>query len=118
MLNPENDRRCVKIPSKYVEIAEKELEKGDKVDKSYTGRLDGEFGHLLMSNENLMFVTEKGFLSKKYKLVQKIPFADIDKLSQVGGYELEFSDETGKKFDFKPDIPANTIVNEIKKRLH
>jgi hypothetical protein len=48
--------------------AEKALEPGDAIQKSYPGHLDGGSGYLIISNKRLMFQNVKGFLSKKYNI--------------------------------------------------
>lgn len=105
--------------AKWYEIAEKNLEPGDKIEKSYSGELDGEGGHILMSDKKLMFVHEEGFLRKNYELTLDLPYDKIAKISLEGKNELDFTDVEGKKHVFKSyDLLMKYVYESLEKLAH
>ena len=92
--------------------AEKALEPGDAIQKSYPGHLDGGRGYLIISNKRLMFQNVKGFLSKKYDLTMNVPLENISKVDVKGrAIEIETLD---KKYRLAPDeVPASIVVKSI-----
>lgn len=97
------------------EIAKKNLESGDKIEKTYTGKLDGLGGYIILSDRKLMFVHEEGFLRKNYELTLDLFYDKISKISQEGKYELNFTDVKGKKYVFKSEMPIKNIIESLEK---
>jgi len=105
--------------SKWYELAEKSLDLGDKIQKSYPGKLDGEFGHILMSDRKLVFVHEEGFLRKNYELTLDLPYDKIVEISQKGKHELDFTDVKDKKYVFETsDISISHVEDSLKELAH
>lgn len=105
-------------PPRWYEIAEKNLEEGDEIQKSYPGKLDGESGYLLLSNKKLQFVHEEGFLRKSYEINLELSYDEIRKISPNGRYELDLTDKKGKKHDFKTfEIPESIIEKNLEELL-
>jgi len=69
-------------------IVEESLGPDDKTQKSYEGRLDGNFGIMSMSKRKLIFITEKGIFRKSYNLVLDLPYEKIKSLRTEGKYNL------------------------------
>jgi hypothetical protein len=94
---------------KWKEIAENNLEKGDKVERTYPARLEGRTGYMLLSGKKFQFVNEEGFLRKSYDLTLDLPYEQIDTVTLKEKYILEIMDKNGKKHDLQfSEIPATT----------
>jgi len=89
------------MSKKWHDMAEKVLDHEDRIQKSYSGKLDGKNGYLMMSNRKLLFVHEKGFMKKTYDLTLDLPYGKIGKINPHGKYELEITDTDGVKHSFK-----------------
>ena len=93
--------------------AEKALEPGDTIQKSYPGNLDGGRGYLIISNKRLMFQNVKGLLSKKYTITMNVPLESISEVDVSEGNEIEIG-TTDKKYVLNTDEgPANIILKSI-----
>jgi hypothetical protein len=93
--------------------AEKALEPGDVIKKSYPGNLDGGRGYLIISNKRLMFQNVKGFLSKKYNITMNVPLENVSKVGVTEGNNIEIG-TTDKKYVLNTDeVPASIIVKSI-----
>jgi hypothetical protein len=93
--------------------AEKALEPGDAIQKSYPGNLDGGRGYLIISNKRLMFQNVKGLLSKKYSITMNVPLENISKVDVTEGNDIEIG-ATDKKYVLSTDeVPVNIIVKSI-----
>ena len=93
--------------------AEKALEPGDVIQKSYPGNLDGGRGYLIISNKRLMFQNVKGLLSKKYTITMNVPLESISEVDVSEGNEIEIG-TTDKKYVLNTDeVPANIILKSI-----
>jgi len=69
-------------------IVEESLGPEDKTQKSYEGKVDGNFGIMSMSKRKLIFITEKGIFRKSYNLVLDLPYEKIKSLRTEGKYNL------------------------------
>jgi hypothetical protein len=93
--------------------AEKALEPGDAIQKSFPGNLDGGRGYLIISNKRLMFQNVKGFLSKKYNITMNVPLENVSKVGVTEGNNIEIG-TTDKKYVLNTDeVPASIIVKSI-----
>jgi len=93
--------------------AEKALEPGDAIQKSYPGNFDGGRGYLIISNKRLMFQNVKGFLSKKYNITMNVPLESISKVDVTKGNDIEIG-TTDKKYVVNTDeVPASIILKSI-----
>ena len=93
--------------------AEKALEPGDVIQKSFPGNLDGGRGYLIISNKRLMFQNVKGFLSKKYNITMNVPLENVSKVGVTEGNNIEIG-TTDKKYVLNTDeVPASIIVKSI-----
>ncbi len=93
--------------------AEKTLEPGDEIQKSYPGHLDGERGYLIISNKRLMFQNVKGFLSKKYNITMNLPLESVSKVGVTEDKAIEIG-TTDKKYIMNPDeVPTSIILKSI-----
>jgi hypothetical protein len=41
------------------EFAQKSLQRGDQVRKTYSGKMDGNYGHLMISDQKILFIKEE-----------------------------------------------------------
>jgi hypothetical protein len=98
-------------------FAEKNLESGDEIQKSYPGKIDGKYGYLVMSNRKLQFVHEKGFLRKSYELILDLPYEKIGKIFPKSRYELDLTEIGGKTHAFKTFERALAIENSLKELM-
>lgn len=100
---------------KWYDLAEKELEGKDEIQKSYSGKFNDEGGYLILSNEKLLFVKEEGFLRKNYELIQEMPYEKIGKIAHDDRYTMELTDVEGEKYEFEThDIPVKIIEDNLK----
>lgn len=110
---PSHEKEVIETHPKWYDIAEKALDQEDKILKSYPGRLDGSSGYLMISMKKILFVHEEGFLHKTYDLALEMP---IDKIliSHKGKYELDITDNEGKRHQFRTtDIPVSIIEKSL-----
>ncbi len=108
------------MTQKWFTEAEKALESGDSIEKSYAGKLDGNWGHLHVSKKKLFFVHEKGFFSKKYDTILNTPLSTLSELKTTGTYRMEFMINGSKHVMDKDEIPAKRIIdaiNEIRTKI-
>lgn len=93
--------------------AEKALEPGEVIQKTYTSRFDGGSGYLIISNKRLMFQNVKGFLSKEYNITMNVPLESISKVDATGRNAIEI-DATDKKLSVDTgDVPASIVLKSI-----
>jgi hypothetical protein len=107
----------VRISSKRLEMARERLESGDEVQRSYTGRLDKRSGTLMGSNSKLVFVEEKGFLSKTFNVVLDLPYEKVREFTPVNRYKLRITDLEGGEHEFVSDVHASTVDRALKQLI-
>jgi hypothetical protein len=92
------------------EITEKSISRGDHVRKTYMGKLDGNYGYLVMSDERLLFVKEEGFFRKSRSVILNLSHDQVEAVKPEGRYELSITEKEGNKHSFVVDnIPVNVI---------
>lgn len=106
-----------KMAPKWYEFGERSLPEGDQFEKNYDGRLDGEYGHLMMSGTKLLFVKEEGFLRKKYIVTLNLQYDGIDEVIREDKYNLMITEESGDKHEFVTDGLPVSIVKESVQEL-
>ncbi|MFP3952325.1 MAG: hypothetical protein ACLFVP_09335 [Candidatus Bathyarchaeia archaeon] len=100
---------------KWMDIAERNLEKGDEIEKTYPAELNDKYGYILMSNQKVQFISEEGFLRKSYDLMLDMSYEKIQDIKQGGKYELEITDKEGEKHRFKTrELVAAIPERELK----
>ena len=107
----------VKISSRRLEIARERLEPGDEVRKSYSGRLDNKGGMLMFSNSKLVFVEEKGFLSKTYNVLLDLPYEKVRECTVVERHRLRITDSEDKQHELISDISTSTVDKALKELM-
>jgi hypothetical protein len=105
------------MAKQQVVFAQERMISGDTIDRSFTTRLNGNYGHLFLTNQKLIFVEEKGFFSKTYGVILDLPYADIAKVhAEERNTNTTITDATGRVYDIAFD-PASTLVrclNELR----
>ncbi len=107
----------VNISSKRLEIAKERLELGDEVQRSYIGKLDNKYGALLGSNSKLLFIEEKGFLSKSYNVLLDLPYESVKEFTPVDKFKLRITDLEGEHHEFVSDLSASRIDDGLKELM-
>ena len=102
---------------KWYEFGEKSISKEDEIKKNYTGRLNGDYGHLMMSKKKLLFVKEEGLLRKKYAVTLNLPYEKIDEIKPKDKFDLQISGESGDSYEFLTDNIPVSIVGESVREL-
>ena len=99
---------------KWYEFGEKSISQDDKVKKNYTGRLNGEYGHLMLSDKKILFVKEEGFLRKKYAVTLNLPYENIEEIKEEDKFDLKITEESGGSYEFiTDDIPAKLVDESV-----
>lgn len=93
--------------------AEKALEPGDEIQKSYPGYLEGERGYLLISNKRLIFQNVKGFLSKKYKVTMNVPLESISSVGMTEDKAIEIGTIDKKYIMNTDEVPTSIVLKSI-----
>jgi hypothetical protein len=102
------------VSSKLVEIAQKSMDTGDKMQFSYTGRIEGKYGYLVLTKKKLMFLREEGFLSKTYSVVFNLTYDKVRSYSSKQRFTLEILDITGGSKVFVSEVAASIIEDAMK----
>ncbi len=97
-------------------IVEESLGPEDKTQKSYEGKLDGDYGILSMSKRKLIFITEKGIFRKSYNLVLDLPYEKIKSLRTEGKYNLIIETED-LKHTFESTLRISTVENALRELI-
>ncbi len=99
------------------ELAKSKLEPGDQVQKTYVARLDGKYGHLMMSNTKLIFVEETGFLRKAYNLTLELPYEKIGEVNAARN-QLALTEAGGRKRSFTVEISASLVETSLRELMN
>jgi hypothetical protein len=103
-----------KMSRKWFEMAQRLLDEGDEIRKSYDGKIDGKYGWLIISDKKVMFLNESGFISKSYSVVFEILRENIKDITQKGAYELIITDVSGNTSRFQTlEIHADLILEGL-----
>ncbi len=97
---------------KWYEYAEKCTSPEEHLKKNYTGKLDGDYGHLMISDKKMIFVKEEGFFKKKYTAPFVISYDKVKKVDPIDKHVLQISEKTGKTHKFETDINVSKL-NEV-----
>ena len=97
---------------KWYEYAQKCTSPEEHLKRNYEGKLDGEYGHLMISDKKLFFVKEEGFFKKKYTAPFLLSYDKVREVCPIDKYTLQISDKTGTTHKFKSEVSASK-VNEV-----
>jgi len=84
------------VVEKWRELAEKNLETGDRVQSAWPAQHNRQGGYIVLSDRKLLFVAEKGLLSKTVSLELTLPYQKIGK-TEIETGSLIFTEVTGSK---------------------
>lgn len=107
----------MEISSKRLEIVKERLEPGDEVQRSYTGRLDRRGGMLIASNRKLIFIEEKGFISKIHTVVMDLPYENVGEITAIDRNKLRLIDSEGGTHEFDSDVSAKLVDRALKELI-
>jgi hypothetical protein len=102
------------VASRIAEVAQKSMETGDSIQKTYSGRIDGKYGYLVITRKKILFLKEEGFFSKSYSIIYNLPFEKMNSFSLKDKYNLEFINSKDERKVFVSEIPADTIETSLK----
>ena len=95
------------------DLAEKALGTDDRIEKTYSCRLDKQNGYLCLGRHKMVFVSVKGFLKKSYDVLLDAPYTDVGEIKVAGRYRFDVNHD-GKSHPFETsDISAKTVVDGI-----
>jgi hypothetical protein len=100
------------------EFAQKNLQRGDQLRRTYSGRMDGSYGHLMISDQKILFVKEEGFIRKTRSVALDLPLERVGEVKPAGRYELNIAESDGGKHSFVVDnIPITVVEKSVKEAL-
>jgi hypothetical protein len=108
------------MPQNWYIEAEKALEPGDTIQKSYSGRLDKNSGYLVISKNRLIFVNVKGFISKTYSIIMNLSIDKISEIKPLEWHELEISSNGNKYRIDTGDLSAKRVqlaIDEVREMV-
>ena len=105
---------------KWYDYAEKSTAPDEHIKRNYSGKLDGEWGYIMISDKKLFFVTEEGFFRKKYSIPFNLPYEEVEDIKAVDEFELQISEKNGKTHKFVSDdlVRASRIYEAIQEEMH
>ena len=98
-------------------IVEESFGPEDKIQNSYEGKLDGDYGILSMSKRKLIFITEKGIFRKSYNLVLDLPYEKIKSLRTEGKYNLIIETEDLKHTFESPGLRVPSVEEALRELM-
>ncbi len=98
-------------------IVEESFGPEDKIQKSYEGKLDGDYGILSMSKRKLIFITEKGIFRKSYNLILDLPYEKIKSLRTEGKYNLIIETEDLKHTFESPGLRVPSVEEALRELM-
>ncbi len=107
----------MEISSRRLEIVKERLEPEDEVQRSYTGRLDRRGGMLMASNRKLIFIEEKGFISKTHTVVLDMPYESVGEITAIDRNKLRLIDSEGGTHEFDSDVSAKLVDKALKELM-
>ena len=102
---------------KWYEYAQKQLDKNEYIQKTFEGKLDGNYGHLYITDHRLLFVKQEGFLRKSYEIILDLLKDNIKKIKQASSYELYVVDTSDREYIFAFKLDVSIIEQNIKEVL-
>ena len=95
---------------KWYEYAKKYTSQEEHLEKYFDGTLDGDYGHLLISDKKLIFVKEEGLFRKKYSAPLILPYELINDVHPIDEYHILISEKTGKSHKFAESNVTNVNI--------
>jgi hypothetical protein len=102
----------------WTRIANQLLEDDDNIRYTYTVRCNDQYGHLILTNQKLLFIEEQGFLSKTHTVRADVPYDDIEKV-MTQKRQLTITTANAKHYTIKSGISDGITANieELKKAV-
>lgn len=97
-----------------VETVGKKLESGEHVLHQYRAISDGNEGFLVLTNQKIRFLEQKGFFRPKYRVSAEIPYEDIKNIDAALSHRLVLT-TTDQQYIYVSigNITADIIVREV-----
>jgi hypothetical protein len=102
---------------KWYEFVEKRLKSGETIEKNYWGRMDGNDGHLFLTNQRILFSKQEGLFKKRYEIILDLPKENIEKTNNIDKYQMEFIETNGKRHTFNTDIEISIIEESLEEAV-
>ena len=103
---------------KWYEYAQKCMAPDEHLRKNYSGKLDGDYGYLMISDKKLLFVKEEGFLRKKYSAPFSLAYDKVQDVRPLDSYHLLISEKTGKSHKFECDTNVSSVAKVIHEEMN
>jgi hypothetical protein len=98
-----------------LETTGKKMESGEQVLHQYRTILDGHDGFLVLSNQRIRFLRQKGLFRAKFEVSINVPYQKVKSIYTCSSHQLALT-TSDKEYYFVSvgDILADIIVDEIK----
>ena len=103
---------------KWYEYAQKCMAPDEHLRKNYNGKLDGDYGYLMISDKKLLFVKVEGFFRKKYSAPFSLAYDKVKDVRPLDNYRMEISEKTGKTHKFETDLNVSHIEKAIREEMN
>jgi len=107
-----------KIAPKWYDYAQKRTAPDEHLRKNWDGKLDGDYGHLMISDKKLFFVKEEGFLKKKYSTPFVLQYDQVKDVRPLDKYHLQITEKTGKIHKFECDSSVSRVSEAIHEEMN
>jgi len=102
--------------SKVIEVASKQLEPPDRVQKSYRIGYNRTEGFIVLTNRKAMVLEERGFFRPSYDVILEIPYPKVSEVTTEGTHRLAITDTEGKRHVFVSfaEVTASILERDLK----
>jgi hypothetical protein len=91
-------------------MAEQQLDADDRIRYTYTVRCNDQYGHLILTNQKLLFIEEKGFLSKTHTVRADVSYDDIENVV-TQKRQLTLTTANAKHYTIKSGVSDGIAAN-------
>ena len=103
---------------KWYDFGIKSLPKGDSIERTYDGRLNDDYGHLMLSKTKILFVKEEGLLRKNFSVTLNLPYEKIEEVNAEDQFKVMITKDSGERYWFLTDnIPISIVKATIEELM-
>ncbi len=102
---------------KWYTYAEKCTSPEEHLGKHFDGMLDGDYGHLIISDKKLIFVKEEGFIRKIFSAPLVLLYDNVKDIHPVDDHHLLISEKTGKRYKFATETNITNVNIAIHEKI-